>query len=110
MFIVADEAAGHIRRQGGFARAGQTEENRAVLLIAHVGGAVHRHNAFLRQEEVHYREQGFLIFAAVFGADNQDNLLFKVNQNSGFASGAVGGGVHFHFGEADKRKFRHKRF
>src|SRR3546814_7069142 len=49
--VVADQVTAFVCRQGGFAGAGQAEEQGDVAFFADVGGAVHRQYVDGRQQE-----------------------------------------------------------
>ena len=78
VLIIADQLTMRIGRQGGFPGTGEAEEQRHVPCFATVGRAVHRRDAFLRQQVVHDREQPFLHFAAVPGTADELNTLAEI--------------------------------
>ena len=78
VLIIADQLTMRIGRQGGFPGPGEAEEQRHVPCFATVGRAVHRRDAFLRQQVVHDREQPFLHFAAVPGTADELNTLAEI--------------------------------
>ncbi len=61
VLIIADQLTMRIGRQGGFPGPGEAEEQRHVPCFATVGRAVHRRDAFLRQQVVHDENSPFFI-------------------------------------------------
>jgi len=51
VLVVADQVALRVGREGRFARPGEAEEERRVARLAHVGRAVHGHDALQRERE-----------------------------------------------------------
>ena len=98
MFVVADEVAVRVGRKGGFAGAGEAEEDGGALAaLFGGGGAVHGELALFRHEVVHDGEHAFFHFARVFGAEDDHVFFFKGERDGGGAgdafNGAVGGAV-----------------
>src|SRR3990167_726365 len=89
VLVVTDQVAVGVGGQGGFASAGQTEEQGHATVFAHVGGAVHRQYGFFRQQEVLHREHGFLHFTGVLHASQQYFAGGEVQDHTAFAVGAV---------------------
>ena len=91
VLVVADEHAvlgGGERRLAG---AGEAEEDRgAVRTGVHVAGAVHRENIILDGEKVvHHGEDGLLDLARILGADDENDALLEVDEDSGLGVRAV---------------------
>ncbi len=107
MFVVADQCAIGIGGKRRFARAGQAEENGHVVFIAAViRRTVHGHHAFLRQQVIHHRKDGFLDFTGVRGAANQNQFLSKMQQHECFGVRAVNGRVGVKIRGVQDGKFR----
>ena len=102
MFIVADELAGGVGRQGGLSGAGQAEEHSGLMgLRVHVGRAVHGQDALLGQHVVHGGEYALLDFAGILGAADDDEVGLVVNHNGSLRVNAVYGGVALKAGGSD---------
>ncbi len=67
----------------------QTEEQRAVAVLADVGRAVHRHDALGRQIEVQRREHRLLHLARVGRAADQNDLAGEVDRDLGVGAFAA---------------------
>ena len=95
VLVIADEAALRIRRQGGFAGAGQAKKERGVALFAHIGRAVHGQNVLFGQEVIEHGEDALFHFAGVFRAQNDHFSKFKAEVDAGgrghFGGVQVGG-------------------
>ncbi|VGQ11051.1 hypothetical protein SB00610_05425 [Klebsiella quasipneumoniae subsp. similipneumoniae] len=78
VLVIANQLTMRVGGQRGFAGTGEAEEQRDVPCFATVGRAVHRRDAFLRQQVVHDREHPFFHFAAVPGAADELNTLAQV--------------------------------
>ena len=82
VLVVADEVTVGVGRQGRLARARQPEQDGAVAAGADVGRAVHRELALARLHEVHDREHGLLVDAAVVGpAQRQGQSTLHVDDH-----------------------------
>ncbi len=81
MLVVADQRAAGIGRQGRLARARQAEEHRRRSVRAHIGRAVHRHDAGRRQQIVEQAEDRLLHLARIARTADQDQLLGHVDRN-----------------------------
>ena len=85
VLVVADQQTFRVGRKGGFAGAGQPEEDCGVAALqVGVGRAVHRSHAFERQQVVHVREHAFFHFAAVPGVDDDLHLFGQVEYDRRF--------------------------
>ena len=84
VFVIANQAAFRVGREGCFPSAGQAEEYRHVAFLADVRRAVHGGNTAQRQQVVHDREHPFLHLAAVPGTANQLDTLGQVEGNKVF--------------------------
>lgn len=90
VFVVADELAVRVCRQGRFPRAGQAEEDGRFLRDrVHVGRAVHGQDAFVRQEVVHDGEDALFDFTGVLRAGDEDDPRFVVDDDRRFGTDAV---------------------
>ena len=89
VFVVADQIAVGVGRQGGLAGPGEAEEQGDVTAFPDVGGAVHGHDVLFRQQEVLYREHALLQLAGIAHAGNQQLALREVDDHRAFAMGAV---------------------
>ena len=78
VFVIADEFAFGVGGEGGFAGAGEAEEDGGFRPAWRCGGrAVHGEFAFERHEVVHDGEDAFFHFAGVFGAEDDHVAFFK---------------------------------
>ena len=69
-------------------------KNRVVSpFLAYVGAAVHGHHVFFRQQEVLYREHGFLHLTGVAHTGQQHLALGEVDDDHAVGVGAVALGV-----------------
>ena len=84
MFVVADEMALRIGGERRFSRSAEAEEERrrAGFLVGR-GRAMHREQAALRREIIRHRENAFLHLAGVFGAENDQFLVFEAEVDAG---------------------------
>ena len=90
VLVVADQAARGIGGQGGFARAGQPEEQRRIVAVGSlVGRAVHRHDAFQRQQVVHHREDRLLDLAGIGRIRDDAQPLLEVEHDDRAGARAV---------------------
>ena len=89
VLVVTNQVTGRIGGQGGFARAGQTEEQYYVTVVADVGRAMHRQHVRFRQQEVLHREHGFFHFTGVLHASNQHATLGELENHAAVRIGAV---------------------
>ena len=65
---------------------------------------MHRHDALLRQQIVECGKNRFFDFARIFGAADQDDPLFQIENHEGLGGGAVGLGVGQKTGGHDHMK------
>ena len=72
-----------------------------------VGGAVHGHDLPLGQEVIHDGEDGFLDFAGVARAADEDELLAEVEHDEGGGVGAVDFRDGVEVGGMDDGEFGH---
>ena len=87
VLVVTDKQTLRVGREGGLARAGETEEDGGVFAVhVGVGRAVHGSNALQRQVVVHHGEHALLHLTAVPGVDNH---LLAAGGVEGHASLAV---------------------
>ena len=83
VFVVTDEETFGVGGKGGFACAGQTEEDGGVFtFLVGVGRAVHGCDAAKRIVVVHDGEHTFLHFAAVPCVDDELHALSEVESNT----------------------------
>ncbi len=108
MLVIADQRAAGIGRQRGLAGARQAEEHRGLAVGADVGAAVHRHHAFGGQQVVENAEDALLHLAGIFGAADQDQLLFEIDRDHGLAARPVAFGVGLEAGQVDDGVFGHE--
>ena len=108
MFVVADQGAVGIGRQGGLAGARQAKEHGGIhrVAIGVVGRTVHRHDALFWQQVVEHAKDGFLVFARVFGVADQDQLLVEIHRDHGFGAAAVARRVGLEAGAVDDCEIR----
>ena len=66
MFIIADELAASVSREGGFAGARQAKEDGYVAILSFIGGTVHGKHLFLGHDVVHHGEDAFFHFSGIF--------------------------------------------
>jgi hypothetical protein len=92
VLVVPDEVPLRVGREGRLAGAGKAEEEGHVAPWAGVGRAVHGKDALTGEEVVHVAEDGFLDFAAVEGAPDDDGPVLEAD-DEGLGVGAVDGGV-----------------
>ncbi|CCK04198.1 hypothetical protein BN129_2956 [Cronobacter sakazakii 701] len=71
VFVIANKAAFRIGGKRRLAGAGEAKEYRYIAFFTDIRRAVHRGDAFQRQQVVHNREHAFFHLAAVPGAANQ---------------------------------------
>ena len=84
VFIIANQAAFRIGREGGLAGTGKAEEDSDILFFPDVGGAVHGSDALQRQQVVHDREHPFFHFAAVPGSADKLDALGQIERDEVF--------------------------
>jgi len=84
MFIIPDEFPGGIRGKGGLARPRQSEEDRGLTIIPHIGRTVHRQGfPEYRQDEIQGREYPFFDFPCIPGTPYQDHFPGEIqNEDS----------------------------
>ncbi len=94
VFVVADEFAIWVGGEGGFAGAGEAEEDSGAIGLGICdGGAVHGEVAFLGHKEVHEGEDAFFHFARVFGAEDDHFFFLEADVDGGFGGHAGGEAV-----------------
>ncbi|CAI8760341.1 NAD-specific glutamate dehydrogenase [Pseudomonas sp. IT-P294] len=89
VLVVTDQVTAFVGGQGGFTGARQTEEQGHVARFTDVGSAVHWQHVGGWQQEVLYREHGFLHFTGVAHAGDQHFLLCEVEDHATIGVGAV---------------------
>ena len=88
--VVADELSIRIRGQGGFAGAGQAEQNGGIVVSTYVGRAVHGEITHIRQQVVHHGENCFFHQPAVVRTTHhQANPVAKVDDRGPVRAAAV---------------------
>ena len=107
VLVVANEAAAGIGAQGGLARAREAEEDGRVILLAHIGRAVHGHHALARQQVVQHGEHALLDLARVACAADDGHFMLEGEQDEGVAARAVQLGHGLEAGDADDGEVRH---
>ena len=98
VLVVADQTPFRIGGQGRLSRAGETEEQRTVALLAHIGGAMHREHALQRQQVVQHAEDRFLELAGVARAADQNGALRKTHDDERARVRAMNARVRLKFG------------
>ena len=81
MLVVADQRAVRVGRERGLAGAGEPEEQRHIVMLADIGGAMHRHHTLRRQVEVERSENGLLHLAGIGRVADQDDLAGEVDNS-----------------------------
>ena len=101
MLVIADQPAVRIGGERGFAGAGEAEEQRRLAVCADVRRAVHGEDVALRQQKIHHAEDGFLHFAGILGAADENDLAREVGEDEGRGAGAIafGNGLKFRRGD-----------
>src|SRR5947199_6087304 len=105
MLVITDQQALRVSGQSCLTSARQPEEQSCIAVLAYIGGAVHRENIALRQEEIHDAEDGFLHLAGILGAANQDKLAGKVHNDESVGAGAVTLRVSLEFRSGNNGEF-----
>ena len=108
MLVVADENARRIRRERGFAGAGQAEKHGCVARLIGIGRTVHRHDLGFGQHEIEIGEHRFFHFTGIGGAADQHDLAGEITGDNGFGAAAVTLRVCFEGGQVDNREVGHK--
>ena len=89
MFVVANQPAVWISREGGFPGTGEPEKQCDIIIGALIGRAMHRQDPLLGQEVVQERKDRFFNFSSIGGATDEDELRRKVHNNERFRIGGV---------------------
>ena len=108
MFVVADQCAVRIGGECRLAGAGEAEEDRRVPVLAFVGGAMHRHDLFRRQEVIEDGEHRFFHLARIARAADQHDLAREVAGDDRLATRPVPLGVGAKRRQVDDRQLRDK--
>jgi hypothetical protein len=83
MLIIADEEAFRVRGERGFARSAESEEKRRVQgVLVGCRRAMHREHAAFRSKVIHYCKHTLFHLTGVFGAENDELLIFKTQVNT----------------------------
>ena len=106
MLVIADQRARRIGRQRGLAGTGKPEKDRRLAVRANIGGAVHAHHPFGRQQVVHDGEDRLLHLASIGGAADQDHFLVEVYRDHGLAGAAMTRRIGIEAGQVDDGEFR----
>ena len=93
-----------IARERRLARAGQSEEERGVAVVADVGRAVHREHALQRKDVIEDGEDRFLDFAGVVRAADEHELLAEVDEDEDLGARPVLGRVALEVRRIDHRE------
>ena len=101
MLVVADQRARGIGGQRGLAGARKAEEDGAVTPGAHVGRAVHGHDAPCGQQIVQHGEHRLLHFARILRAANEHEAVREIDGDHRLAGRAVAGGISPEGGQID---------
>ena len=111
MFIIADQGARRIGGERCLAGAAEAEEDGGIRRIANrmIGGAMHRHHPFARQDVVEQGENRFLVLPGIGGAADQDDFLFEIQRDDRLTPAAVARGIGLEAGAVDDGEFRHER-
>src|SRR5258708_20176214 len=82
MLIVANQAAAGVSRETRLACTGKAKEERHIATGSDVGRAVHGQHPLGRQYKVEHGKNRLFHFASVLCAGDQDEPLFKVDNDS----------------------------
>ena len=107
MLIIAKQRPLGIGGKGGLAGARQAEEHgRVAALIAFVGGTMHRHDAFAREQEVEIAKDRLFGFARIRRVADQHELAREITGNDGFGIRAVARGISLETRQVHNRELR----
>ena len=81
MLIITDKLPVRIRRKRCLAGTRKSKEQRRTAICADIGRAVHRQDAFLRQNIVHHRENGLLHLTSITAATNEHHLFIEIQDD-----------------------------
>ncbi len=89
VFVIADQGAVGVCRQGRLSGPREPEEDSDISAHPHVRRTVHRHDIAQGQQIIHDREDRFFDFARVRGAADEHEASAEVDDHEGLRASAV---------------------